>query len=77
MAERKQQDDERAETPATPPAPSGQDGQDETPQQRTQRLMARDAAEAQEKRLDETVPGGRYRREDGTLVDANGAPLKG
>ncbi len=30
-----------------------------------------------EGRLDETVPGGRYRTEDGQLRNANGEPIKG
>lgn len=29
-----------------------------------------------EKRLDETVPGGRYRTPDGRYVDADGRPIK-
>lgn len=32
---------------------------------------------ATEKRLDETVPGGRYLNTDGQLVDANGEALEG
>lgn len=42
-----------------------------------QRRAAEEAAAAPVKRLDETVPGGRYVLDDGeTVVDAEGKPLK-
>jgi hypothetical protein len=48
---------------------------------RTSRGLAEAAEEAEEKQLDETVPGGRYlvgadaEGKGGTLVDAEGKPL--
>jgi hypothetical protein len=54
------------------PAPIG-----ETEAARTSRGLAEAAVEAEEKQLDETVPGGRYLLDDGeTMVDANGQPIK-
>ena len=42
-----------------------------------QRRAAEEAAAEPVKRLDETVPGGRYLLDDGeTLVDADGKPIK-
>jgi hypothetical protein len=49
---------------------------------RTSRGLAEAAAEAERKQLDETVPGGQYlvgadaEGNGGTLVDANGEPVK-
>ena len=44
-----------------------------------QNAVAADAARMatdDAKRLDETVPGGRYRTADGRMVNANGEPIK-
>lgn len=42
-----------------------------------QRAAAQEAADEPVKRLDETVPGGRYLLDDGkTVVDAEGKPVK-
>lgn len=49
----------------------------ESESQRTSRGLAEAAREAEEKQLDETVPGGRYLLDDGeTMVDAEGKPVK-
>jgi len=64
-------DQKRDDAPQDAPAKA------ETPQERVQRVMADDAAEAADKRLDETVEGGHYVTADGRDVDANGEPFKG
>lgn len=44
---------------------------------RTSRGLAEAAQEAEEKQIDETVPGGKYLLDDGeTLVDSSGKPIK-
>lgn len=49
---------------------------------RTSRGLAEAAQEAEEKQIDETVPGGKYlvgadaQGKGGTLVDAEGKPVK-
>jgi hypothetical protein len=53
---------------------SGPEGESEAA--RTSRGLAEAAQEAEEKQLDETVPGGKYLLSDGeTMVNADGKPL--
>lgn len=48
----------------------------ETEAQRTSRALAEAADEAEQRKADETVPGGRY-IVGGEMVDAEGQPVKG
>ena len=58
--------------------PQGQDSTpDQTPQDDNQpQEQPKEQAPAEEaKKLDETIPGGKYKTPDGRLVNANGEPI--
>lgn len=65
-------DKDKDQTPAAPPE---RVVTAEEAMQNRQRRAAQEAAAAGGGKLDETVPGGRYRTDTGDLVDANGKPL--
>ena len=68
MAERKQADAEAAPTDAAAAEMERQNA--------VAAEAARMATDAEHQRLDQTVPGGRYRTADGRMVNANGEPIK-
>lgn len=73
MSEKKPQTQSQDSTPAQTP-PQGEALPPVAPQQQPP-LEAKPLAPEEPKKLDETVPGGRYKTADGRFVDANNKPL--